>query len=83
MHFLRYAAAIASASILGGAVASPLNARRNIKDRTARSRTKRMTDEEKQAAKYFHEPGYASLPHHLISSEAMLNKTNLPPAKAV
>jgi hypothetical protein len=65
MKFSLCAASIMLGSILGEGIASPVQARRNrnlvFGQRDAEAR-KKLTKEEKEMLKYFHEPGYVP-PH--------------------
>jgi hypothetical protein len=64
MKFSLCAAAVMFGSILGEGMALPVQARRNrnlvFGQRNAEAR-KKPTKEEKEAMKYFHEPGYVLL----------------------
>jgi hypothetical protein len=74
MKFPIFAAAAASASILKEALASPLQARHSRNMANGQKETNEregFTAEEKEAIKYFHEPGYVpssnSCTHPLLS----------------
>lgn len=55
-----YAVAVAGASIFGQTIAAPVEAEGNVVEHVEKREIERRewTEEEKEALKYFHEPGY-------------------------
>jgi hypothetical protein len=65
MRLSAYAVAIAGASLLGQTIAAPVEARGDVAHHVEETRIQRredMTEEQKEALKYFHEPGYVCSP---------------------
>lgn len=61
MRLLAYTLAIAGAALLGQTIAAPVETRGDVAQHVEEQRLERredMTEEQREALKYFHEPGY-------------------------